>query len=304
MAQTGNLFTVDISNPSAITMTYKLRDPWWHYATRYRDMQIIGNRWYYLREDMLSVLDISSPFSLLNLGETTESLSSPSDFVVDGNYAYVCQSASDTFLIFNISNPASIILESQTSNTLFNNCRDIIKVGNNVIIGNSNGEIAFIDVTNVNSPSLTNTFSDASLSNMNNLHYDNNGLVVSASSLVLLDISDPANVLINQTLNKNSSTSVSDINKLLMTYNNNLETFTFKKFSDLGPCTQEGALDYNTTQNVFNVCKDSKLVPLGVYPGAGGAGCSSPSSPKGSLNYDSNIKAYKYCDGTNWVILE
>ena len=89
-----------------------------------------------------------------------------------------------------------------------------------------------------------------------------------------------------------------------MTYNNNLETFTFKKFSDLGPCTQEGALDYNTTQNVFNVCKDSKLVPLGVYPGAGGAGCSSPSSPKGSINYDSNIKAYKYCDGTNWVILE
>lgn len=295
---------VNVQNPAAMFITYN-SSSWWSYATGYRDMQVVGNRWYYLLSNRLAVLDISSPIDVVNLGSTTDTLTSGSDFVIDGNYAYVCQSSSNIFLIYDISNPAAITLQSQTPNDLFNGCRDIVKNGNTIIIGNSSGEIAFIDVTNVLATSVTNSFSDASLSNMNNLHYDNNALLVSRlSNLILLDVTDPANVIINQTLAKGNSTSLNNGGQLIESFSSNLVTFNFKKFSNLGPCAVEGALSYNNTQHVFNVCKDSLLVPLGPYPGVGGVSCSSPSALVGSMNYNSTSNKYEFCDGNSWVTIE
>lgn len=295
---------VNVQNPAEMFITYN-SSSWWAYSSDYRDMKVVGNRWYYLRSASLTVLDISSSFDVTNIGSTSTNLTSGSRLIIDGNYAYVCQSSSNVFLIYDISNPGAITLQSQTPNALFNSCRDIVKNGDTVIVGNSLGEISFVDVSDVFAPSVTNSFSDPSLAALNNLHYDNNSLLVSkGSNLILLDVTDPANVIINQNLAKGDSTSLNQGDQLFESFNGNFISFNFKKLSNLGACTDEGSIRYNSTHNVFNFCKNSFLVPLGPFPGAGGAGCSAPVAPVGSLNYNSTINKYQFCDGNSWVTIE
>ncbi len=66
-------------------------------------------------------------------------------------------------------------------------------------------------------------------------------------------------------------------------------------------CTKQGEMQYDSTNNVYKYCDGAKEVLMGPAPGAGGAGCSTPTGKPGTMLYNSTTNTMQYCDGTDWI---
>lgn len=71
-----------------------------------------------------------------------------------------------------------------------------------------------------------------------------------------------------------------------------------------GPTGPEGAILYNSAQNVPQICTDQGWIALGILnPAAGGGGCSGPTSVEGAILYNSDYHVPQYCDGSSWITM-
>ncbi len=176
-------------------------------------LDIQGNYAYVvsLSDDSLTVVDISDPNSLVELGYiqddsqggTATALDTPRDVVVQGNYAYVVNFSSDGLGVFDISDPYSIIQVGQlvdTAETELNYPTSIFIRGTYAYItGSSDDGLEIVDISDPNNPVHVGSLGDDASTLLDGA-YDvyvqgKYAYVVSTvdDGLEIVDISDPNN---------------------------------------------------------------------------------------------------------------
>lgn len=149
----------------------------------------------------LQIVDATDPTNLVNKGSITTNFNAPSDVQVDGNYAYVLQTGTNTLAIYDISNPLSPVAKD-TDNTglsLTSTVSGLFKLGNYVYVcSTGNNTLAIFDVSDPTAivPKDTITTNLAAPHSVvvsgNYAYVSNSG---SPYGIAIFDISDPTNIV-------------------------------------------------------------------------------------------------------------
>jgi len=76
-------------------------------------------------------------------------------------------------------------------------------------------------------------------------------------------------------------------------------TLSPSEIQTLATCTNPGSYYYNASDDVMQWCDGVNSTNNMHTPASGSGGCTSPTAPEGSLNYDTD--RYKACDGNGWI---
>lgn len=116
---------------------------------------------------------------------------------IAGDYAYVVSNQADRLTVIDISNPASPSIVGSVTDPYLNNARDVAVAGSYAfVVSNVAGRITAIDISNPASPSVADSLWSLSLGGPQGLTVAGNYayVVTSTNRLVVVDISDPANL--------------------------------------------------------------------------------------------------------------
>lgn len=143
------------------------------------------------------VINISDPTNPTLAASVTNSLSNAWRIFIAGNYAYITsRNASNNFIIYDISNPYNPTLVSVTS-TGQNRPSDFVVEGNYVYIGGqSTASVVVVDVSNPYKPAVVSSKSISGLVSGKIAIQGKYIYVPTSTTLNILDISNPANLLI------------------------------------------------------------------------------------------------------------
>lgn len=158
-------------------------------------VDVIGDRAFVLGGDgsiaTVDITDRKDPFILNNY--THPSLAGSKDLKIKGNYAYVL--ASSSLLIFDLTNPVVPTLTSTlTLATELGGAHRIFLEGNYAYItAKTNSRFTIVDITNVNSPALVSSTSNANMLAPENVTVKNDKAYIvstTSKSLVVFDITN------------------------------------------------------------------------------------------------------------------
>ncbi|WP_413943026.1 hypothetical protein [Bdellovibrio sp. HCB-162] len=252
--------------------------------------------------------DISNPIAPSL--KSSVNVTSPYDLVKNGNYLYACSSSG--VAIIDASNTLSMSLVTTFIDNAVTNCRSLALDGNYLYAsGTTNKTFAVIDVSTPTSPVLLGSISDATnLSVVEDIKISGNYayFATGSSRIGMIDITTKTAPVMSEVLN--SSSDVGGAYELFVSGNrvlapnfsgSGLSTYKAAPSVNVGSCTTGGTINYDTTQKVLSFCNGTNFKAMGPVPGAGGAGCSSPTATAGALEYFTATNKFKYCDGTNWV---
>lgn len=312
-----SLTIVDVSTPSApvITGTYAHST----YLDGAKDVVVSGNYAYLVHNDVsgyFTVIDVTNK-SAPTLAETYNSSAQYANhFTVDGNYAYLPGNNVDHLEIVDISTPTNVFQAGIiTDNTWLDGARSVAISGNYAFVTARVCDcVTTVDISNKASPSIVGYVQDSVLLNgVEDIVISGIYAFVTVTPedrITVIDISTPtAPVIVKSYSDPNvlaapygidtddSYIYVADASKntiVVLDISNVLGTSS-------GPCSTEGYMRYNATNNVMEFCDGSDWKDTAPTPGTGGAGCSSPTGMESAMRYDSASKFYKYCDGANWV---
>lgn len=276
IAAGSRLVSIDISDPTNMSQADILSG-----FTLLYDIDIQGSFAYGvdLDADQFIVFDISDPTNLAiaNSGSAVitdaTNLNRARGIAVSGNYAYIY--ADSFFTVIDISDPSNPVLETSVSDsTNFNYGGDIAISGNHAFLAArvTSGFVTSVDISNPSSPSVVQRTTDGFGANgAQNIKIAGDYAYVTVpniDSVLIFDISDPANMTritnINNTtdmpMNSPQDIAIGSYVYVLSNTSDNIIAFeATSACNDLGSCTQEAELEYDT-----------------------------------------NISAYKYCDGTSY----
>jgi hypothetical protein len=70
------------------------------------------------------------------------------------------------------------------------------------------------------------------------------------------------------------------------------------------PCTETGAIQYNSSSRVPQFCNGTEWTSMAAQPGGGGgSGCFNPPGTQSQMLYNISHRVMQYCDGDKWVAL-
>jgi len=150
-----------------------------------------------LGSDSVTVVDVNDPANPAIIGFVSSStaLSGPRDIEVVGKYAYVA--ASSHFTILDISNPSDPQIVSALADP--SSAWGLTVVGDKAYIADRNTDLRVVDISDPLNPFEIVSFSDGSLSNVNDIEVRGNYAYTAnedSDSVAILDISDLNNISI------------------------------------------------------------------------------------------------------------
>ncbi|MDG0817500.1 LVIVD repeat-containing protein [Bdellovibrio svalbardensis] len=305
--QTYGLSVIDISNPSSPFFVKKILSSFTNFFG-IQSMKAVGNYLYVVgaSSGKFSTVNISSPSAPAIAGSIS---GTTGGLAISGTYAFTCNGAALT--IVDISNPASLT-SSSFSNAALSGCKSIATLGNYAyVLSTGNKSMVVLDISTPTSPTIVGSVIDTTkLLNPSDIEVQGNYAYVTLStgSITLIDISNPAAPAINDAY---ATSGFVNNGRLLYPYvftadstNSAVKVYKALPLITQGACSPAGKVDYITATNVFAYCNGSVFIPMGPIPGAGGAGCSTPTAKAGSFNYNSGINKMTYCDGSTWVSIQ
>lgn len=189
----GFLRSFDIISPTSFVelqnsyYTGKMPDP--------LAVDVIGDRAFVLNgSGSITTLDISDKSNPLIINQYENAiLASSKDLKISGNNAFILSGSS--LHIFNLSNPISpSLISSLTLATELGGAHRIFLEGSYAyIVAKTNSRFSIVDISNINSPTLVSSTSDASMISPENISINNNKAYIvstSSKSLVTFDISN------------------------------------------------------------------------------------------------------------------
>ena len=229
------LEVVDVSNPLNPTHAGSIVDgaggaaltsPW--------NMDIVGNYAYVVSSsNAIEIIDISTPTNPTHVGKLTTGLSTPTGIEVSGNYAYVCNFGNNTFVIANISNPASPSVTATVTHgvggALLSQCHGVWVSGNYAYVtARASNALNIINISTPDSPSVVGTLTDgtgsAELTAPENLQVIGNYAYIACytggDALEIVDISTPsAPTHVGKILNGSGGAALSGANRVYVSGN-------------------------------------------------------------------------------------
>lgn len=301
---------IDVSDPNSIFVAASYSS--FSYFQQSQNLKKSGN--YIFNSSgagKFSAVNLTSPLAPAAAGTLT--ISSPRGFDISGNYAFVCSSSTNSLVVVNISNPASMTISNTLTDANLANCNAVAISGNHVFVhsGNPSKKLSVIDISTPTSPSFAGVLEDNSLLNGGKISVVGDIVYVPTTSdgLVMIDTSNKSNPQIMDTLpyNTSSTSSLKSIvaNGTLAFGVRSTESafgvYRAEPTISLGSCSVSGEISFDLTQNVFGICDGTTKYSMAQIPGAGGTGCSSPNASKGVFQYFTGDSRYKFCDGTSWL---
>nr|BFD62475.1 hypothetical protein BdHM001_11560 [Bdellovibrio sp. HM001] len=296
---------LDISNPSSpqfLVKKFSSFSNFWGVS----NLAVQGGHLFVVGNSKLSAVSLSDLNNIDIVGSVSGAVQGLS---ISGNYAYSCNGSA--LSIIDISNPVGLSLTSFSDPSL-NTCKDVEVVGNRAyVITTTNKSLVILDISTPTSPSVLGSITHATrLSDLTSLEVSGNYAyaVSGTGDLTLIDISVPANPAINDYYDTSGYTTQGLlIPPYLYSPEQSGHAFEVVKALPLvtqGACTVAGVIDYIVPNNVYAYCNGSVLIPMGPSPGAGGAGCATPTALAGAFNYNSTSNKMTYCDGSTWISME
>lgn len=309
ISETGNygLTVINVSNPAAPVYAKKMLSNYPVFSGTY-DLLVSGNYLYVTANSYFSSVNISDPTSPVVLD--TE-YGSTFGLVKTGNYVISCGLSASGLSIADVTDPANIVIYSFAHSGI-DSCRSPVLSGNNLFVLNEYSDsISVYDFSNPLAPSFVSTLTNATaLDSVSSLRVSGNyAYITSYSGLVtLVDVSNPASMAV-----VDSRAPVANHNKFelsapyMFISNSSAPSFDVLKVTPpatLGSCSVQGRIDFISVSNAYGYCDGTNFIAMGPSPGAGGAGCSSPAGAKATIEYDTGLNKFKYCDGASWIVIE
>lgn len=290
---------VNASNPASMTFVSSGGNFQTSFQTSFS--KIIGNYWYLSGYSRLKIWDISSPSAISQTDSI--SLSNAAGFDIIGTNAFVCRN-SGMISVVDVSDPSNIVSVGDFTDAALGTCYDLAASGSHLIAVTSTG-IFSVDASNPAALSTVDSLTGAGFSGFSRVAIHNDfAYVKNWGTLKLVDISNKSDIrVVDEATGFYGTPMAASGETILSPKFLSLQVVRAKPFTNLGPCSQAGEINFDVSQNVFAFCDGAKYTAIGTVPGAGGGGCSSPSAPIGSLEYDSSVKKFKYCDGGSWVTI-
>jgi hypothetical protein len=300
---------IDISNPSA--MVFKgFGDV---NSGPVTDITIAGNYVYTLRQgsDRVRIIDVSSPLAPVNIGTyLNASFNWLADIFVLGNYAYVVDGSNSLFVLDVTVKATPTLLTTLTDATNLGAAVAVTASGSYAYVGTST-RLTIVDVSNPAAPVVVGSaLQPAQLSGVKKIVVSGNYAYVASNggALTIVDISNPATPSILSNYDQGVVTTGRDLlrsgNYIYFVEGHEFDVFKAEPLLQNGACTTPAQMGYSTVDSVLQFCNGSFWHPVSAIPGAGGAGCSSPTGKPGGLDYNSVGNKYRFCDGSAWINID
>lgn len=150
------LTSIDISNPSSLTIVSSLNDA---NLLDITDVKIYGKYAYTIGDTKFNVIDITSPSSMVIIDTITDvtNLIEPSGIKVRGNYVYIC-TIGGRFIVIDIEDKTSTSIVGNLSNVILNDSADVDISGNYAYVVTDTSNFVMVDISDPTSPSIVTSF--------------------------------------------------------------------------------------------------------------------------------------------------
>lgn len=298
---TYSLVVIDISNPLAPKILSTSSS---YSSFGFASYPQISGNYLYLTKNGLKVFDITTRNNPQLIGSS--STTGSSNLTISGSNAYNCDTGGNLFT-YNLTTP-SAVTSTSFSHASLAGCQRVFVSGNYLYATTgSNGRFAVVDISTPTSPSFIGSVTDTTnLSNAVDIQVNGNSAYVTLSggTITTVDITNKTSPVVSNAFTTTASRYASSWTSPYLISPNYLGGLDFIKISTvstLGACSTAGTIDFITANKVFAYCDGSNFIPMGPSPGAGGAGCSTPTALPGAFNYNTTTNMMTYCDGSAWV---
>lgn len=197
---TGGITKIDITDPTNLTCEngkglYALLG-----GCLYGNYIYVGSYYY----DRLYIYDVLST-PMVRKGDTTSNTSDPKGIAVKGNYAYVCQSATNCVAVYDVTDKNNIVYSNKLcgagSPNYLSNCNTIQIIGNYAYVASSASKsITIIDISTPTAISLAGAIVDTTRLNIiHDIYVRESDLYAFTAShtrdgVAIYDVSNPASI--------------------------------------------------------------------------------------------------------------
>lgn len=295
----------NISNPASVSWVSSLNS-YFDFADT-SDIKVSGSYAYLAvyGQSKFVVVNVATPATMSVAG----SIASLPIYRLDvsGTYAYTCGNSNNTFNVINIATPTAPTVAATLVNANFNDCQEIKVSGSYAYLyASTPKKLSVIDISVPTAPTVVGTYTEAATSSGGSIAVSGNYVYMAYynGGHSIVDVTTKTAPVRNDYVSGFISTFGEVVQSGSYLYEMTGDAFKVFYAAPLvtqGACTVSGELKYITANNVLAYCNGTSYIPSGPSPGAGGAGCTTPTNSTGAVYYNTTSNKLQYCNGTSWV---